>query len=340
MKAEQTINVSTRTFIKAILFVLVLWFLWFVRDIVAMLLVAIMLASLIDPFADWLAQRRIPRGLAVLVVYTVLIAIASVVLILLIPVVVEQSTQLFSKLGSSYQVITDSFVQLKAFTESHGLATNVQQTVESLQQGINASFSSLFSTIQGFVGGLAALVVVLVLTFYMVSEEDNFRTYFKNLAPVEYQPYIAQMLTRMQKQIGAWLRGQLILGFVVGVAVYIGLKLLGVEYALLLALIAGLFEIIPYVGPIFSLIPTAIIGFAQSPFLGASVVMLYLVIQQIENHFLVPKIMQKATGLNPVFSILALLIGVKVGGFAGAVLAIPLATMIAVATEDTLKEIA
>ncbi len=338
MKSEQTINVSTRTFVKAVLFVLVLWLLWHLRDIFTILLVSIMLSSLIDPFADWLAKRHIPRGLAVLGVYGVLAAIAAIVLVLLIPIVVQQSGQLILKLNVSSQNISDSLGQFRAFSENYGFSNSVQETLGSIQAGLNASFSSIFSTVKGFLGGLIALLIVLVLTFYMVSEEDRFRKYFKSLAPIEYQPYLAGMLTRMQKGIGAWLRGQLILGLVVGVAVYIGLKILGVEYALLLALIAGLFEIVPYVGPILSLVPTAIIGFAESPFLGIAVVLLYLMIQQIENHILVPKIMQKATGLNPVFSILALLIGVKIAGFVGAILAIPIATMIAIATADTFKE--
>ncbi len=339
MIPEQTINISTRTFVKAILFVLVLWLLWFLRDIVAMLLVSIMLASLIDPLADWLEKNRIPRGLAVLGVYTVIGAVASLVLVLLIPVLITQSTQLVSKLGVFSEDFTTSFVQIQSFSESHGLSKNVQDAFANAQQAISSSFSSIFSTVTGFVGSVAAMLIVFVLTYYMVAEEDGLRKCLKNLAPVEYQPYISQLLARMQKKIGAWLRGQLILGLVVGVAIYIGLKILGVEYALLLALIAGLFEIIPYAGPVLSLIPTAIIGFAQSPVLGIGVVILYLIVQQVENHVLVPKIMQKVTGLNPVFSILALLIGVKVAGFIGAVLAIPIATMIAVATEDTFKDI-
>jgi len=339
MIPEQTIHISTRTFVKAILFVFILWLLWFLRDIVAMVIVSIMLASLIDPLADWLEKNRIPRGLAVLGVYTLLGAIASLVLVLLIPVLITQSTQLVSKLGAFSQDLTISLGQIQVFSEAHGLSNGIQDTFENVQQGISSSFGSLFSTVTGFLGSVAATLIVFVLTYYMVSEEDGLRKSLKNLAPVEYQPYISQLLSRMQKKIGAWLRGQLILGLVVGIAVYIGLKLLGVEYALLLALIAGLFEIIPYAGPVLSLIPTAIIGFAQSPVLGVAVVILYLIIQQIENHILVPKIMQKVTGLNPVFSILALLIGVKVAGFIGAILAIPIATMIAVATEDTFKDI-
>lgn len=336
MRNEQTISISTGTFLKAVLIVLGLWFLWFIREIVAMFVVAIMLASIIDPFADWFAKKRIPRGLAVLIVYTVLLALASVIVLALVPIVIEQSGQLIENLSASSASLIDSFVQ---FQQRHQFLESLTSGLESFQQNLNASANSVFSTVKGFFGGLAALLIVLVLAFYMVVEENSMRRYFMTLAPAEYQPYLVQLLKKMQIKIGAWLRGQIILGLVIGLAVYIGLKLLGVPYALLLAIIAGLFEIIPYVGPIVSLIPAAIIGFAQSPVLGAAVVVLYLIIQQAENNVLVPKIMQKVTGLSPILSIAALLVGVKVGGVVGAILAVPLATMIAVVVEDMFKDL-
>lgn len=336
MRTDQTISISTGTFFKAVLIFLGLWFLWYIREIVAMFVVAIMLASVIDPFADWFAQKRIPRGLAVLIVYTVLLALASLIVIVLVPIVVDQSGELLQNISASSRDLIDSFVQ---FQQRHQVLDSLTTGLQSFQESINASASSIFTTVKGFFGGLAALMIVLVLTFYMVVEEDSMRKYFKTLAPAEYQPYLNQTLKKMQQKIGAWLRGQIILGFFIGLAVYIGLKLLGVPYALLLALIAGLFEIVPYVGPIISLIPAAIIGFAQSLVLGVAVVILYLIIQQIENNLLVPKIMQKVTGLSPILSIAALLIGVQLGGIVGAILAIPLATMLAVVVEDIFKNV-
>jgi predicted PurR-regulated permease PerM len=207
-----------------------------------------------------------------------------------------------------------------------------------MRQSVANSFSSVFTTIWGVIGGLAALLVVLVLAFYIVVEDDRARKYFKNLAPVEYQPYISQLIGKMQTKMGAWLRAQIILGLIVGVAVYIGLSLLGVKYALLLALMAGLFELIPYAGPVLSLIPAVLISFVQSPIKGLFVIILYLVVQQLENNILVPKIMQKVVGLNPVVSIVAMLIGWKLGGVLGAILAIPVATMAAVLLEDLFEE--
>ena len=324
---------------KAVLIVLGLWFLWFVRDVVAILVVAVLLAALIDPFADWFEKRRIPRGIAVLIVYTILIAISSVVLIMLTPVVVEQSAQLVGNLGGYYDEASDSFGRFEQFSENHGLSENLALSIQSIQDSFSTSFDSVFTTVKGFFGGIAALFIILVLAFYMVVEEDAVRKYFQSLAPPEYQPYLSHMAKKMKNKMGAWLRGQLVLGLVVGVAVYIGLKLLGINYALLLALMAGLFEVVPYVGPVISLFPASIIGFAQSPLLGVAVIVLYLIIQQIENNVLVPKIMQKATGLNPIISILALLIGIKVAGVVGAIISIPLATMGVVLLEDLFKDV-
>ncbi len=146
-------------------------------------------------------------------------------------------------------------------------------------------------------------------------------------------------MKKMSKKMGEWLRGQLILGLIVALAVYVGLTFLGVKYALVLALMAGVLEVIPYVGPIISLVPALFIGFAQSPVIGVLVVVLYVVIQQVENHILVPKVMQKVTGLNPIISILALLVGLKAGGLAGAILAIPLAMMGVVILEDLFRDV-
>ena len=139
---------------------------------------------------------------------------------------------------------------------------------------------------------------------------------------------------RMQEKLGAWLRGQIILMIVVGVLTYIGLLILGVKYALVLAIFAGIAEIVPYAGPIIAAVPAIGIGLTMSPFKGMIVALLYFGIQQIENAVLTPKIMQKSVGLNPVVSLFALMVGFKFAGLVGALLAIPVATIVAVFLRD------
>ncbi len=338
MELPRSVSISTNTFIKAVLIVLGVWFFWFIRDILAIFLVSILFAALIDPFADWFQKIRVPRALAVIIVYVLIGTLAALVSILLIPVLIEQMISLVSTLSAPDSPLVEFFGRFKTFTVEHGFQENVRQSLQSFSQEITQSIASITSTVRGFFGGIAALFLVLVLTFYMVVEEDTARKYFKNLAPVEYQPYLVATVEKMQRKIGAWLRGQLILGLVVGVFVYIGLTIIGVDYALLLAIIAGIFEIVPYVGPIISLIPALVIGFGQAPVTGLFVLGLYLLIQQFENNVLVPKIMQKVTGLNPIVSIAALLIGIKLGGLVGAIIAIPVATMLVVVLEDLFHE--
>ena len=339
MQPPQSVSISTSTFIKAVLIVLGLWFLWFIRDIVAIFVASILLAALIEPFASWLAERRIPRGIAVLIVYTCLLSVSAIFVTLFVPIVSEQGSQLVANFSNSYSQAAESLGQVREFSADYGFADNLSRSITALQTGLVDSFSSFFSTVWGVVGTVAATFIVLVLSFYMVVDEERMRKYFRSLAPIEYQPYVSHLMKKMSRKMGEWLRGQIILGVIIGVAVYIGLTLLGVKYALVLALIAGLLEVIPYVGPIISLVPALIVGFAQSPVIGFAVIMLYLIIQQLENNILVPKVMQKVTGLNPIISILALLVGLKAGGLAGAILAIPLAMMGVVILEDLFRDV-
>ncbi|MBI2472958.1 AI-2E family transporter [Candidatus Uhrbacteria bacterium] len=339
MQPPQSISISTTTFIKAVLIGLGLWFLWFIRDIVAIFVGSLLLASLIEPFAAWFALRRIPRGIAVLIIYTLLLSFTSIFIVLFVPVVGQQGAQLFAHFSDYYTQATQSLGQVRQFSEDYGLSTNLSTSLTALQTSFNDTFGSVFSTVKGVVGGVVAVFIVLVLTFYMVVEEEKMRKYFRNLAPIEYQPYVVHLIKKLQKKMGEWLRGQLILGLIVGGSVYLGLLFLGVNYALLLALMAGVLEVVPYVGPIISLIPALIIGFAQSPVIGFAVVILYLIVQQLENHLLVPKVMQKVTGLNPIISILALLVGIKAGGIVGAVFSIPLAMMGVVILEDLFRDV-
>jgi len=334
-----TVSVSTWTIAKVLIMLVVIGLLWALRDVVAMLFVALLLSALIDPFADWFARHRIPRALAVIIVYAFLLAITASVIILLVPPLLAQVQQLVSNFSSIFTGLANSFSRFQDLTVQYGFGNNFQSGLQAIEEGVSNSFSGIFSTVTGFFGSLAAFVIVMVLTFYMVVEEDSARRFFKNLAPVEYQPFLVSLFNKMQKRIGYWLRGQLVLGVVVGLAVYLGLLILGVPYALLLGLIAGLLEIIPYAGPLLSAVPILIIAFSVSPLKGLAALLLVIAVQQIENNLLVPKIMQKAIGLNPVVSIVAMLVGVKFGGLVGALLAIPFATVISVAIEEFFSDL-
>ena len=328
-REKQLISISTGTILKIIAIFAALWFVWFVRDILAVVFVALLLAALIDPIADWFSTKKIPRSLAVLLVYLCLLVILVFVVVMIVPPFVEQISALLANFGY-YDQVAEYVERLAAINLSENVADNFGQITNSIQQ--------IFATVSGFFAGIAAMVIVLVLAFYMVVEEQAARHFFKAISPNKYQPHLSKLFNKMQGKIGAWLRGQIILGLIVGVVAYIGLTILGVQYALVLAILAGLFEIVPYIGPVAAAIPAVILALLQSPIKGVLVAVLYIVIQWLENNILVPKIMQKVTGLNPIVSIVALLVGLKVAGIVGAILAVPVATMLAVVLEDFFSE--
>jgi len=141
---------------------------------------------------------------------------------------------------------------------------------------------------------------------------------------------------RIQQKIGAWARGQFILGLIIGVMCFIGLIFLLPEYALVLAIVAGLTELIPYLGPTLGAIPAVFLGFTVSPGHGLAVLILYIIIQQLENNVVVPQVMRRQLGLNPIMIIIAMLVGARLAGIVGLILAVPVATAISVVGKDFL----
>ncbi len=332
-----TISISTGTIFKVLIIGLVLLFLWHIKEIVVILLLALMLSALIEPSVSWLHHKKIPRSLGVIGIYIILLAVLAISFILIIPPFVEQFQQLLNNFSSISVKISETINRVVIFGQQHGIEQDITQTFDELRDSVGSLLGNVFSTITGIVGGVFTFFIILVLSFYIVVEEDAWRRLFRRLAPDEYQPYLTQLFSRMQTKIGLWMRGELMLMLAIFVTTYIGLTILGIPYALVLALFAGILEIVPYAGPTLSAIPAIMIALAESPFKAVMTVLLFVIIQQIENHILIPKVMQKVTGLNPIVSITALLIGFKLAGIAGAALAIPVATMASVVVYDVFK---
>jgi predicted PurR-regulated permease PerM len=178
-------------------------------------------------------------------------------------------------------------------------------------------------------GGVLSFVLILVFSFYFAMQEKGIEEFLAIITPAEYEKYVVGLWHRTQRKIGLWMQGQLILGLIVGILVYLGLTLIGVEHALVLAVLAGLFEIIPVFGPTLSAIPAVAIGFSGGGVgIGLFVVALYVIIQQFENHLIYPLVVTKVVGVPPLLVILALIIGAQVAGFLGILLAVPIAAAV------------
>lgn len=328
------INISTLTIVKILLTLLLVYFLFIIKDVIIILFVSLVLASALDPWVDWLKKKKIPRSVSVICIYLIAFLIIGSILFLLIPPISQEIGQLASNFPKYFEKMMSGFSNLKEFSTRYGFYDNIKSGLDTLSSSFQGAATGVFTTVAGFFGGLMSFFLIIVLTFYMVVEENAIKKLIWSIAPAKHQPYIMQLVNRMQQKIGLWLRGQLILSLVVFVFVYAGLSILGVEYALVLALLAFILEMVPYIGPTIAAIPAVFLALTQSPMLALFVAVYYYITQQLENHILVPKIMQKAVGLNPIVSISVLLIGFQLAGMLGAILAIPVATAVNVFVQD------
>jgi predicted PurR-regulated permease PerM len=337
MKNYKTFNISFISILKFFLILLGLYFLYLIKYVLALIFVALIFASAIDTWVDYLQNKKIPRGVGVLLIYLVGILIVGGAVVLIIPPIAEQITELANQFPKYYERAADAFSFLQEYTQQFGFEEAPKDT-SSISSALTDMASGIYGFLQNVINGLVSIVIILVITFYMTVEEDALKRTTRSLVPQRYQDFVIRLINKIQKKIGKWLKGQLILSLIIGVLTYIGLLILGVKYALVLALIAALGEFVPYIGPVITAIPAIFLAFVQDPIKALFVLILFVVIQQLENHILVPKIMQKTIGLNPIISVIALLMGFEIGNILGAILAIPVATAISIIIKEVFEE--
>lgn len=332
----RNINIPFSTLFKVVLLVVGLYFAYQILDVLALVFVAIIFSTALDPSVDWLQRWHLPRSLAVLLIYVLLFASISLILTLMAPPLVDQLGELANRLPSYYNQLLASVSRLQGVAGDQAAAT-LQQALQSLGASLAQATTSLISTVVGVFGGLLQFIIVLVITFYLIVQENGLKRFVHSLTPVQHQAYVGELLHRIQEKLGRWLRGELLLMLVVGVMTYVALQLVGMDYALVLGLWAGITELIPYLGPILGAIPAVLLALTISPLQAVLTLLAYVVVQQLEGHIIVPLVMRRAVGLNPIVSIVVIMIGVKLDGVVGAIMSIPVATAAAVVLSDYME---
>ncbi len=335
MNQSQTINISTSTILRVIAISLALLFLYLIRDILMVVFVAVIIAAAINGPVSWLQRNKVPRLLGVLFIYLLLFLLIGLIVTLIFPPLANQVKQLAVHFP---EIVEKVGLSIQQWWQDYNLGTNLQTFLDRIGGKLTQAASNVLSTTIGFFGGFLSAIIILVISFYLAVQEKGAKRFLVSLTPSEHQAYLTGLIDRIEGKIGSWLRGQLILMLIIGLLIFIGLYFLGIKYALVLALIAALFEIIPYVGPVLAALPAVVLAFFQSPFLALLVVILYIVVQQLENYLLAPQVMRKAVGLSPVVIIIALLIGGKLAGILGIILAVPLAAAVAEFLKDLQKK--
>lgn len=309
------IEISHKTIIFTTVFLGSLWFLYFIRDIVLQLFVALLLVSILNPIVNKLSKFKIPKGVSVLLSYVLIFGSFGLAIASVLPPLVEQTTNF----ANNFPVYLHN-LGVENYASEEVLKQLVSQLGSVPSQIIKAGFS-LF-------GNILSILTVAIFAFYLLLIRDKFDNNLEFLFGKEKIKNVINLINTLEKKLGGWARGQFLLMLTIGLLSYTGFIILGIPYALPLALLAGIFEIVPYIGPIIAAIPAIILGFSISPFLGFAAVGLAILIQQLENYVFVPKVMEKSTGVSPIITLLSLAIGFRLAGIVGMIISIPIVIII------------
>lgn len=324
------VHITSGSIISVLLFLALAAFLWVLRDIVLILLTAVVIASAMEPAVQFFTKRRIHRVLAVIFMYLLVAGIFVSTLLIFVPPLLGDAANLLARLPQTLS-------SLNITEATNGLLPwgNVGERISSadllhnVSVALSDSTGGVFTTVSAFFGGLTSLVLIVVFSFYFSVQETGVDDFLRVVTPIKEQSYVLHLWKRSQHKIGKWMQGQLMLGLIVSVLLYLGLTILGIPNALLLAVLAGLFELIPVFGQILAAIPALGIAFSDGGITALLLVAgLYLVVQQFEAHLIYPVVVKKVVGVPPLLVILALIVGAKLAGFLGILLSVPIAAAI------------
>lgn len=314
-------------FVAGILFLAFAWLLYQIKEAIILLFASYIIMIALKPVVSWLQAKRFPRIAAIAVSY---ISVLLLLILLIFPLVPFFSEQ-----------INNLVINFPRFLDNAADAIGVELDSERMAQIIptNGIGQNVFAVAGGVFGGVFSVIAAFVISIYLSADYDSIKKGFLDFFPVKRRPKVDSIIVRVEDKLGAWFHGQIILSIFIGVVTWIALSLLQLgQYALPLAVLAGLLEIIPTVGPIIAAIPAVIIGLSISPTLALILVLVYAGIQLLENNVLVPRIMQRAVGLSPIAVILGITIGSKFFGIAGALLSIPFISLLIVIYKNIREE--
>ena len=314
------------------------WILYTVRNTLVIAYISGLFAMGISPLVKMIERqrvipvgtRRLPRWLAILIIYAVIIGALVAILAIVIPPLVEQAEELWrnlpTKLAQAQEFLTRVGIMRKPIT--------LGEAVQQAPAAGGSAVSTIFSTVRNVFGGVFGIITILLLTFYMLVESREIFSFFVRLFPPKQRPRVAMISATVTSKVSAWLGGQLLLSLLIGLTSAIGLWAMGVPYFYVLALISAIGEMIPMIGPILAAIPAILVAATVSPGLAIGVAVFFIVQQQVENTVLVPKIMGRQVGLSAVTVIIALGMGGALLGVVGAILSVPTAAIVQVLFDE------
>jgi predicted PurR-regulated permease PerM len=338
MSSYQKISISTGTMFRFVCIILGLVALFYLKNLVLVLLTAIVIASFVESAVARFRRFHFPRTLTVVLVYILGLMAIVALFYVFVPIFFSELSSLVDSFAI-YIPQTSALHNLSLASPTVGntqaLVSDIAGGTSSVSQLVHDARSLVSGVTGGFIqtasflfGGLVNLALIVIISFYLSLQERGIENFLRIVTPQKKESYVIGLWQRTERKIGLWMQGQMLLGVIIGILTYLGLTLLGVKYALVIALTAALFELIPF-GLIIAVIPA--IAFA---YVGGGIALVirvagwFLVIQQFENYLLQPLIVKKVVGISPLVVILSVLVGAELAGFWGVILAIPVAVFL------------
>lgn len=314
--ATTKIEISLKTIFTLLIVGAALFVLSRVTDILIQIFVAFVLMTALNPIVARLQRLRMSRGMAIITVYIILLALLVVVFAAMVPAFIDQTSKLLTQLNLPNQPFLDQFAHLQfSFSQVWSLLNQYGGSLGRVFDIVFSTFSALFT-----------FFTILVMAIYFLLGKDSLYSYFTIFfRTADKKERSKQMITKVETALGSWVRGESLLMLTIGVMTFIGLTILGIPYALPLSILAGFMEALPNIGPTISAVPAVIVAaISLSPVMAGVTAILYILIQQVENNFIVPQVMKHATGIRPLTTIILILMGFRFGGVLGALLSIPI----------------
>lgn len=301
--------------------------LFLLRDAIIILCLALVVSSALNAPISFLERKKFPRIFAALLIFILLIAILAFLLYTIVPIAMSELKNLSGKFSeASWPSFGDA--------GASKLIKNFEENIGNYTDALFSGSASFFDLVSSIFGGVVFAVMVFILSFYLSLSRDGVEKFLRAILPLDYEDYVIGFYFRVRRKLGLWFNGQIILSLTIGLITFLGLLILGVNYSLILGILAGVLEMVPFAGPVFSGTIAFLIAVSQSWVLGISSIVLFVIIQQVENHILVPLIMRRTIGLHPVVVVISILAGSQLLGFVGIILAVPAAVVIQELLED------
>jgi len=320
----QKIEISSKTIIFTVFFLIALQLVWILRDLIFSLFIGFIIMSALKPFANFFHERKIPRFIASALVYLVFVGVFLELLNIIFPPLINESAALIKNFPAIMRSLS---LQKYQFID-----------INPVVQFLPNMTGQFFDLAKGLFSNTVFVITTLFFGFYFLLEHKLIRKTAAGFFNQEKKEQIFMIADKVEKRMSNWFWGELTLMIVVGFLTFIGLNLIGIKYSLPLAVLAGLLEAIPNLGPLISAIPMALIGFSQNNFSGFAAIALAFVVQQLENNLIVPFVMRKVVGMNPIITLMALIIGGRLAGIAGVFLAIPTTLFVETILTDVVKK--